>query len=555
MQEPRPRFPDNAQAAELDYLSAPSGRIASGLLGKRERDYSIDQHLALATYELGDSYMHISDPVWGEEYIGDKPYDPLLLELARTPLFRRLQAIEQLTLGVEYATMPNSMYFSRWQHAWGSTVFVRKMLEGREDIDDRQKAVLQLRTLLSDVGHTAFSHLGDWMFQGTNGGEDLHDQDLKDILHVSGIDGILRRYGLTTEETVFPDVKDWVECPSPDLCVDRVDYGFREILRWGVPTIPLHMCLQALENPQSVFEINGEGQLLMKDQQMARYFAAGFSLLPTEHWSHPIHRMQLQLFQSAVRSSAIEKVRWNGMHPREAFYGIDTDFSAHFRSWDMLHLESVMRQTAVMQRRIFIEARRDDLNHVFRGIEESGWEFPEFPDPLKSYAWQSEAFGKPYPANVVMEEIDAVAVEAMRWDDRGLILHLPPLKARAIDPLVKAGNSTVFRLSELEPSYMTYLQGQRDTMARSYRATILMRPDVAARIVEEHAAADTQWAGLLRRKRNPQNLHDVIQDAERYAAARPFDNIHEVDDEKLAEAIRRLRLRTLGSQGIAGASA
>src|SRR4051794_25652739 len=111
--------------------------------------------------------------------------------------------------------MPNSMYFLRWEHIWGSLVFVRKMVEGRDDIDDRQKMVLQLRTLLSDVGHTAFSHLGDWMFQGPGGGEDMHDQDLKDILQVSGVEEILTQNDFNLGETVFPDVADWVECPSP----------------------------------------------------------------------------------------------------------------------------------------------------------------------------------------------------------------------------------------------------------------------------------------------------------------------------------------------------
>jgi hypothetical protein len=55
--------------------------------------------LELPVYELEDDKMRIHDVVWGDCEIGDRqPYDSLLMELARSPLFRRLQAVEQLTL-------------------------------------------------------------------------------------------------------------------------------------------------------------------------------------------------------------------------------------------------------------------------------------------------------------------------------------------------------------------------------------------------------------------------------------------------------------------------
>ena len=71
--------------------------------------------LELPVYELEDDKMRIHDVVWGDCEIGDRqPYDSLLMELARSPLFRRLQAVEQLTLPPRFATLPNTTYFSRW---------------------------------------------------------------------------------------------------------------------------------------------------------------------------------------------------------------------------------------------------------------------------------------------------------------------------------------------------------------------------------------------------------------------------------------------------------
>ena len=146
--------------------------------------------LEIPRYELGEG-MEIYDVVWGECKIGDPPHDRLLMHLARTPLFRRLQSVEQLTLGADHTTVPNTAMFSRWQHIWGSLVFVRKMTEGDKRFSERDRIVLQLRTLFSDVGQTSFSHLGDWLFQGVQGGEDLHDQDLRALLRVNGIEDML----------------------------------------------------------------------------------------------------------------------------------------------------------------------------------------------------------------------------------------------------------------------------------------------------------------------------------------------------------------------------
>jgi HD superfamily phosphohydrolase len=525
--------------ARINYISA--GPNHETMFGQFEPDYTIEDVLQLPTYEIGDKYMYISDPAWGEAIIGDEPHDAVLLELARTPLFRRLQSIEQLTLNQVYATMPNSMYFSRWQHIWGSLVFVRKMTEGREDIGDREKMVLQLRTLLSDVGHTAFSHLGDWMFQGLDGGEDLHDQDLKELLAVGGIEEILQRHGFSLDETVFPETEDWVECPSPDLCVDRVDYGMREILRWGVPTIPWNMHLRELHDPQSVFEIDEDKQLVVRSKKAAQYFAAGFSILPTEHWSHPVHRLQLQFMQSAVRSSVIMRAEEEDIHPREALYAVDQNFYSHFHTWEMLHLQNTMKETGKTQRRIFTQARRADLNKIFSGIVDDGWTFPEFPDPLKSYTWQSEEFGEPYPPNIVIEETTEKPTDMVQATERGLEVYLPALKARAVDPYVRIENGEKKRLSEIDPSYEKYLAGQRKQMAKAYKATVLMRPDIATRIVKRNQEDEKDWALMLRRKRSSAALKRVVGFAEFEGAGNRFDTIREVEDEDILARQRVMR--------------
>lgn len=484
--------------------------------------YLIDNYLSLPSYELGDGHMKIHDVVWGSCEIGNKPYDELLIKLARTPLFQRLQSIEQLTLGSDYATMPNSTDFSRWQHIWGSLVFVRKMVEGEEGLSERDRAVMELRTLLSDVGHTSFSHLGDWLFQGIDGGEDLHDKDLKDLLAVTGAEGLLNEYGFSLDEVVFPETEDWVECPSPNLCVDRVDYGLREILRWVAPTVPLNFYLQKLQNPKNFFEITEDRQLAMKSPQAARYFCTGFSILPTEHWAHPTHRLQLELLQTMIKGALVDEATNNTLHPRDMLYGTDADFSHLFQTWDALFLHMTMKDMALWQRRIFIEGRRHDLNQVFVGISDPEWKFPDFPEPLRPYSWQTKEFVKPIPPQLDITEQADIKIQAMTATERGLEVDLPPLKARTIDPLVMLEGMPT-RYSEVEPSYSAYLAGQKAMMAKGYKAIVLMRPDVAGRIVSSSEKMTKEWERVLQRKRNAASLGRRILDSTLGSQRSQFD--------------------------------
>lgn len=519
---------------EINYISDRLG--ATILIGQYEPNYTILDTLELGTYQIGEKYMGIHDPVWGECLIGDEPYDAMLLQLARTPLFRRAQAIEQLTLGPNYATMPNGMYFSRWQHIWGSLAFVRKMTEGDSRFDPRERMVLQLRTLLSDVGHTAFSHLGDWLFQGTNAGDDLHDQELKSLLTTTGISAILDKYGFTLDETVFPEVKDWVECPSPNLCVDRVDYGMRELLRWSNHFLRLYEYKSELSNPKSLFEINDDLELVITDKGFAQKFAAGYGILPTEHWNHPVQNTQLYLLENAVKGALLEGVAQFGEHPRDAMFGIDADFEQYFRTWDVMHFDKLLRDIALSQRYIFTTARQYDLARVFYQ-ETDAWRFPEFPHPLESYSWQSREHGGPYAPQIEVEEAE-VAAHALRTVAAGIQVDLPRKKPRSIDPVIKQ-EQKYLRLSEVDCTYQQYLDGQRKVMSISHMATILVRSGVAKIVAEKYDQIQADWEQAVQLPRSPRAVAERIAMTMPFAAARSFDSIYESDDRDITKRAKR----------------
>ncbi len=502
--------------------------------GVRGNDYAIYDYLELPTYEIDHDIMVIHDVVWGEcsikarskdeerihreqlkqqgvELAADKSddYDKLLLELVRNPLFIRLQGVEQLTFSDRFSTTPSTSRFSRWQHIWGSLVFARKMTENDVRFSERDKIIFQLRTLFSDVGQTAFSHLGDWIFQGLQGGEDLHDKDLKALLRAFNIGPLLSRYGLSIDEVVFPDVEDWVQCPSPDLCVDRLDYGLREILRWACPPLPLDLYKNALKNPTLLFEIDKHKRLIIKDQKFARYFAAGYSLLPADDWSHPTHRVQMELIQTSVKGALLEKSSQSSAHVRELIYLVDADFDDYFAMWAGAPLGNLMQSIAYEQRRIFSIARKRDLETVFAGIRDNDWQFPEFPHPLKSYSWATKEFGEyPLPSQISIARVEGVA-QSMRASDTGLVIGLPRLKPRKVDPLVKTARGAR-RLSKIEPSYVAYLDGLEDFMSTNYEATVHMRRDFAQKIVDQREDIDKKWLKAMNRSRSSKRLRQAI---------------------------------------------
>lgn len=522
-----------------DYMAYEDTRWSRNYRIERyEPGYTIMDCMVNGSYEIGDTKMKIYDAVWGEELIGGEPYDQMLIELARTPLFRRMQGIEQLTLGPEYATMPNSMYFSRWEHIWGSLVFVRKMTEGDERFSERERMVLQLRTLLSDVGHTAFSHLGDWLFQGKQGGEDLHDEELKQLLHVTGIEAILKRYGFSLDETVFPEVEDWVEASSPKLCVDRVDYGLREMLRW-MPGI-LHLYQRpAFANPQELLAITEDKHLAIKDLQFARQFAAGYAMLPTEHWGHPVHRMMLHLLETSVKSVILSDMD-ESTHPRDLMFGVDRDFSGYFKTWHALHLDKLLSDIALSQRRIFMSAREPELQQVFTDFVDGG-KFPAYPDPLRSYSWRAELFGGPYPAQTEFSETK-VATGGLRALKTSLRIPLPALKARQIDPPVLRGGS-IRPLSELDASYAPYMREQSRFMAQHYIGKVFMRGSVAQLITQQAAEIERDWQYALRRPVNLARREKIIREGWLMAAGSRFDRIVEVEDEDIVRSADGLNYR------------
>lgn len=151
--------------------------------------------------------------------------EPVLLELIESPIFQRLKHIHQY--GVSYYTTYPEEY-NRYDHSIGVFAILRANHASLEE---------QIAGLLHDVSHTAFSHVGDWVF-----GKENQDKDYQNCIHSlflekTGLADILKKYHFTPDqiqpkEELFPALEN----PLPNLCADRIDYNIQGAYYQGVIT-------------------------------------------------------------------------------------------------------------------------------------------------------------------------------------------------------------------------------------------------------------------------------------------------------------------------------
>lgn len=475
---------------------------------RTEPAYSFIEHRFIPTYEVtDDGKLEMFDPVWGRCTIGDEPGDEVFLSLVHTPLVRRSMAIEQLSLDAETATIPGTTQFSRWEHIWGSVILVRKVTENMQ-LDPRERLILQLRTFVSDLGHTAYSHLGDWMFQGSGGPEDQHDDELLTMLDAGGVIEVLNNHNIDPGKVVFPDVEDWIERPSPDLCVDRVDYGAREIKRWLdlLPGAYTKLTAQS-------FTVE-DGHMIMASQELATQFAKSFLILATEHWSEPVHRLQLQMQEELVRDVilseyshilAINPFDYGSFHPRDVLFTTDGDLTREMGiTWSLARLlRPLMRDMAAAKRRIFAEERKEQLTYYL------GNETPHLPRPLEHYEYFVNRAGKLplLPGFVSIYPVQTASdVPDFKQNDNALDFYLPPLKARHVDPLFRDKLGNIQRLSAADENFRELVRQQAEILKQAYVGRVHVNSETKHEIECIVALNHQEWPVALRRQRMPDKV-------------------------------------------------
>lgn len=162
---------------------------------------------------------------------------------------------------------------------------------------------------MHDVSHTAFSHVGDWVFGKENKEDDYQHSIHQRYLVASGLEAILNRYGFTSEQ-VLPDreVFAMLEQPLPNLCADRIDYNIQGAYYQNFLTRE-----EALELLQDLFF--QDGRWLITRTDLAAKLTR-FSLFMTEDcWGSAINHVTSRWLADAIlQGLKINLVSWEDFH-------------------------------------------------------------------------------------------------------------------------------------------------------------------------------------------------------------------------------------------------
>ncbi len=147
--------------------------------------------------------------------------NPTVLELIDSNAMQRLKYIDQS--GIDAYVTDNFPKFTRYEHSLGVYALLKKYNVSIEE---------QIAGLLHDASHTAFSHLGDYIFQsGSHRMQSYQDSIHELSLKHFAVDQILARYALTLADVSPKNPKFLaLEQPYPDMNADRIEYNLHTAL-------------------------------------------------------------------------------------------------------------------------------------------------------------------------------------------------------------------------------------------------------------------------------------------------------------------------------------
>ncbi len=217
--------------------------------------------------------------------------ETLLEELYMSSVFQRLKKIDQSGPAHYFRKVD---FFSRFSHSLGVFALLRR---------HNCSLLEQAAGLMHDVSHTAFSHLGDYIF--SSNAQEAAKSNHQDRIHLhylqkQNIDRILAKYNFKINE-LDPDSGHYLalEQPLPDLCADRIEY----ILHTALVTKML-----TKNEVQSIFDdLHFDGKhWFFTQSELARRFANLSLYYTKEFWGAPWNaRMNIHFAEIIKRCFAL----------------------------------------------------------------------------------------------------------------------------------------------------------------------------------------------------------------------------------------------------------
>lgn len=206
--------------------------------------------------------IKVNDPIYGTVQL------PRIFEdLLNTKAMQRLGKIHHS--GAIFLVNPDICH-TRLEHSIGVMLLIRS-LGGTE--------TEQIAGLLHDISHTAFSHVGDYVFDNKN--ETYHEDLYETVIKNSEIPAILELYGYQYEQLIHGEFPI-LEQPLPLLCADRLDYTLRDAMHARLITRA-----DACAFLHSV--VLQDGIIVVKTEQSAAWINQLFNRINIEIYNFPLY--------------------------------------------------------------------------------------------------------------------------------------------------------------------------------------------------------------------------------------------------------------------------
>lgn len=219
--------------------------------------------------------------------------NPLVLKLLDSKAMQRLKLIDQS--GPNAYFLKNFRRFSRYDHSLGVYALLKRYNVSQEE---------QIAGLLHDASHTAFSHIGDWIFQTGERRTHSYQDDIHEVsLRHMGVEQDLANYGLTLQD-VSPKCPHFaaLEQPYPDMNADRIEYNLHTGLIFGdLTAADVEQILTALKF--------ADNKWYFTDAVVAKKFAKLSTYYNKSFWGAPdnqaIYAMAVGLLKYAIQQNII----------------------------------------------------------------------------------------------------------------------------------------------------------------------------------------------------------------------------------------------------------
>lgn len=151
-----------------------------------------------------------------DELYGEYHVNCIIFEIMETSVFKRLRNIHQSGGGYLVNELWN---VTRYEHSVGTMILSLKFGGNVEE---------QIKSLLHDISHSAFSHVIDYILKNNN--EDYHEIIQKDFLKNEELINIFEKYRLNLDRIMSTNY-NLLDADLPDLSFDRIDYTLRDLFR------------------------------------------------------------------------------------------------------------------------------------------------------------------------------------------------------------------------------------------------------------------------------------------------------------------------------------